>query len=144
MKRLVALALTAAFVLGIAGTAQASSYDTWRWNKRHAIQTWSWIDNAGDCGANGGQYGNEACLYFQVKNLKARRITASCIAKATFYQGEGAAETKTTLKHEFYFSLAPHELGPVQISPDTFQSNGLGWDGEYWTASCTWHGRRLR
>jgi hypothetical protein len=131
-----------AVALSFAGTAFASSIDTWRWNKTHAIKTWAWAD--GDVQTDGTA---TYVVHFRVKNVDTKAVSGSCVVKSVVYAGPGGPDDYVYhFKHTFSFAVKPGKTAPDQtytVGPFNLYP-GWGYDTDDWTASCTSGGKTIR
>jgi hypothetical protein len=147
VRRIVTGIAVAALVLSFAGTAFASSIDTWRWDKSHAIKTWTWADGDTQTDNGDGTFSVTYVAHFRVKNIDTRTVKGSCLVKSTVYSGPGGPEDYVYhFKHRFYFTVKPGTTAPDQsytVGPfNTYP--GWGYDTDDWTASCTYGGKTIR
>jgi hypothetical protein len=140
--------VAAVCVVGFAGTAlaDATSVDTWRWDKTHAVRTNVWYDNDQwtDTDGNGWDDTITYTVSFRVQNIDTRKVSGSCVVRSVV-DGIGGPDV-TRHSQTYSFTVAPGQqsadqsfvVGPVSVGEDTDVYS------DEWVASCTSHGIRLR
>ena len=146
-KTLVSL-VAAMCVLGIAGTAlaDATSVDTRRWDRAHAVRTNVWYDNDQwtDTDGNGWDDTLTYTVSFRVQNIDTRKVSGSCVVNS-IVDGIGGPDV-TRHSQTYSFTVAPGQqsadqsfvVGPVSVGEDQDVYS------DEWVASCTSNGIRLR
>ena len=147
IRKFVAAGMVAAVcVVGMAGTAlaDATTVDTWRWDKTHAVRTSVWYDN--DQWAAQWERWDDTLTYtvsFR-QNIDTRKVSGSCVVNS-IVDGIGGPDV-TRHSQTYSFTVAPGQqsadqsfvVGPVSVYEDETTYS------DEWVASCTWHGTRLR
>lgn len=149
IRKFVAAGMVAAVcVVGMAGTAlaDATTVDTWRWDKTHAVRTSVWYDNDqwADTDGNGWDDTLTYTVSFRVQNIDTRKVSGSCVVRSIVDGIGGPDVTRHT--QTFSFTLAPGQqsadqsfvVGPVSVWEDETVYS------DEWVASCTSQGIRLR